>query len=234
MDRRDTLKSLLITSFAGGLVLNACDDKAPATKAEVITSGSGYGRTPEEAQRDQRLKSQEFFTQHELTTIAVLCDIILPTFEDRGSASDADVAEFVAFIVKDMPGHQTPLRGGLMWLDHLCNKEFNSDFESCSPDQQIAIVERIAYPENFQPGMEPGVSFFSRMRDLTLTGYYTTRMGIEDLGYKGNTPNVWDGVPDDVLKDHGLEYPAEWLPKFVDQSKRDVKAEWDEDGNLIT
>ncbi len=234
MDRRDTLKSLLITSFAGGLVLNSCDDKAIVESEKVIPKGAGYGRTPEEAKRDQLLKDQVFFSEHELTTISVLCDIILPAADNKSAASDADVAEFVGFIVKDMPRYQTPLRGGLMWLDNLSNKEFNKEFVSCTTDQQISIVDRIAYPDNFEPDMEPGVRFFSRMRDLTLTGYYTSRIGIEELGYKGNTPNVWDGVPDDVLKKHGMEYPADWLPKFVDQSKRDIKAEWDEDGNLIT
>ncbi|MEE9373520.1 MAG: hypothetical protein V3V00_10755 [Saprospiraceae bacterium] len=72
------------------------------------------------------------------------------------------------------------------------------------------------------------------MRNLTLTGYYTTKMGIDDLGYVCNRPNVWDGVPQDVLDKHGLSYPTEWLPKFVDQSKRNVQAKWDEDGNLLT
>jgi hypothetical protein len=59
-------------------------------------------------------------------------------------------------------------------------------------------------------------------------------MGIEDLGYIGNSPNIWDGVPEEVLKEHGLSYDQEWLSKCVDQSKRDVLAEWDEEGNLIS
>ena len=59
-------------------------------------------------------------------------------------------------------------------------------------------------------------------------------MGWDDLGYVGNRPNIWDGVPEDVLKEHGMEYEAEWLAKCIDQSKRDITAEWDEDGNLLT
>jgi hypothetical protein len=72
------------------------------------------------------------------------------------------------------------------------------------------------------------------MRNLTLTGYYTSKIGIEDLGYKGNTPNVWDGVPEDVLAQHDVSYDAEWIEKCVDQSKRGIIAEWDEEGNLIS
>ena len=72
------------------------------------------------------------------------------------------------------------------------------------------------------------------MRNLTLTGYYTTKMGIDDLGYKGNIPNIWDGVPADVLKEHDVDYDEEWLAKCVDQDKREVIAEWDDKGNLLT
>ena len=72
------------------------------------------------------------------------------------------------------------------------------------------------------------------MRNLTLTGYYTTRMGLDDLGYKGNTPNVWDGVPEDILKAHGMSYDEAGLAKCVDQSTRGVVAKWDDDGNLIS
>ena len=72
------------------------------------------------------------------------------------------------------------------------------------------------------------------MRNLTLTGYYTSKMGIEDLGYKGNMPNVWDGVPEDVLAAHGLNYDPSWLAKCVDQSKRADIATWDDEGNLIS
>jgi len=78
------------------------------------------------------------------------------------------------------------------------------------------------------------IQFFSLMRNLTLTGYYTSKIGIEELGYKGNMPNVWDGVPEDVLEQHGLAYDEEWLAKCVDQSKRGIIAEWDNEGNLLT
>ncbi len=81
--------------------------------------------------------------------------------------------------------------------------------------------------------MFEGVTFFNRMRNLVLTGYYTTRMGIDDLGYKGNTPNSWDGVSADVLAKHGLAYDPVWLAKCIDQEKRAVVAVWDEEGRLV-
>ena len=71
------------------------------------------------------------------------------------------------------------------------------------------------------------------MRNLVVTGYFTSAVGIKELGYQGNQPNVWDGVPEDVLKEHGFSY-ADWEDKFADQAKRNDTAIWDEDGNLIS
>ena len=61
-----------------------------------------------------------------------------------------------------------------------------------------------------------------------------TALGFRDLGYRGNTPNIWDGVPAEVLQKHNLSYEAEWLSKCIDQSRRDIQAEWDDDMNLIS
>ncbi len=148
--------------------------------------------------------SETFFTQHEMATIAVLCDIILPADATSGSASQAGVPAFIEFMAKDTPYQQTPLRGGLMWLDNQAMKRFSKKFVACSPAERIQIVDDIAYPEQAKPAMKQGVSFFNLMRDLTMTGFYTTEMGFQDLGYIGNQPNVWQGVPEEVLKQYGL------------------------------
>jgi NDP-sugar pyrophosphorylase family protein len=140
-----------------------------------------------------------------MTTITVLGDIIIPKDERSGSASDAKVPEFIEFIVKDMPEHQVPMRGGLRWLDMQCLNRYNKAFADCSKDQQMEIVKEIAYPDKAKPEMKQGAAFFSRMRDLTATGFFTSKMGIEDLGYAGNKPNKWEGVPLDIVKQYGLE-----------------------------
>lgn len=233
MNRRDTIKSLLLGSVAAGLTLKGC---APASSDAEIEKADLplYGRTESEKTRDQMVLSERFLNEHELSTIAVLCDIILPVNDKFGSATDAGVDEFIDFIVKDLPSHQTPVRGGLMWLDNFSNKSYDKEFISCTPAEQLAICDLIAYPKKTKPNLKQGEKFFTRMRNLTLTGYYTSKMGIEDLGYKGNTPNVWDGVPEEVLTAHGLAYDKEWLAKCVDQSKRGEIAKWDDNGNLIS
>src|SRR5262249_785755 len=146
------------------------------------------------------LAQGKFFTDHEMATITVLGDIIIPKDEVSGSASDAKVPEFIDFIVRDMPEHQVPLRGGLHWLDMQCFKRFEKSFVDCSVDQQLNIVDDIAYPVveftdangkkvkkgSVKPGMEPGVAFFSLLRNLVVTGFYTSQIGVADVGYKGN------------------------------------------------
>tara|TARA_R110002073_G_scaffold4213_3_gene28032 strand:+ start:8946 stop:9647 length:702 start_codon:yes stop_codon:yes gene_type:complete len=233
MNRRDTIKSLLLGSVATGLALNSC---APST-TEAKTAAKDlpfYGRTPEEVENDRRVLAAEFLNEHELSTIAVLCDLILPASDTHGSATDAGVPEFIDFIVKDLPNHQTPLRGGLMWLDNYCNKTYGTEFKSCSVDEQHAVCDQIAYPNKTATDMKQGEKFFTRMRNLTLTGYYTSKMGIEELGYKGNTPNVWDGVPAAILKEHGMAYDPAWIAKCVNQETRSDIAQWDAEGNLIS
>ena len=78
------------------------------------------------------------------------------------------------------------------------------------------------------------VQWFNLVRNLTMTGYFTSEVGIKELGYKGNMPNIWDGVPQDVLHQYGLEYDKDWLEKCIDQSTRMTIAEWDDEGNLLT
>ncbi len=209
MDRRKYIKSLVVGSTAAGLLLKSCDTPPKAELKPETTSK--IDRTPEEAAREKMLMSETFFTDHEMKTITILGDIIIPRDEKSGSASDAKVPEFIEFIVKDMPAHQLPMRGGLRWLDVHCMKRFNADFASCSSEQQTEVVDDIAFPEKARPEMYPGVAFFSLIRDLTATGFFTSEMGIKDLGYEGNRPNQWDGVPQDVLDQYGLKYDARTL-----------------------
>lgn len=238
MKRRDTLKTIIAGTIGGvalGTSAAGCEPAANPTTEETQATGL-YGRTPEELARDKKIMAEEYLNAHELATITVLCDIILPASATAGSASDAKVPEFIDFIVKDIPSHKLPIRGGLMWLDGETIRRFDKAFTEASSTEQMAIVEDIAYPDknNQRPELAPGIAFFNYMRNLTLTGYYTTQMGIEDLGYTGNFANTWDGVPEEVLAKHDVDYDPEWLAKCVDQSKRLDIAEWDDDGNLLT
>lgn len=147
----------------------------------------------------------QFFSAHELATIAVLADIIIPADDVSGSATDAGVPDFIEFMVKDIPSYQTPMRGGLKWLDVQCQRRYGNVFAECESAQQLQLVDEIAYPAKAKPEMAQGVAFFDLMRNLTSSGFFTSEIGVKDIGYVGNKPGVWDGVPDDVLEAHGFK-----------------------------
>jgi gluconate 2-dehydrogenase gamma chain len=212
MDRRKYLKTLAVGTIGTGVLLQACE---PEKKQEASIAAPNYDRTPEELAYHNQVMSEKFFDDHEMKTITVLVDIIIPKDDVSGSASEAGVPDFIEFIAKDMKHHQTPLRGGLKWLDLQSMKRFEKSFVDCAPAQQIELIDDIAYPEKAKPEMAAGVAFFNRMRDLTATGFFTSKMGIADLGYMGNTPNQWDGVPQDVLDQYGLKYDERTLNESV-------------------
>lgn len=212
MNRRQTLKAIGITAVSATALLNACKDgtkevtNANSNAKPASDTGLIDGREPFEIERNEKLAAAEkFFTPHEMATIAILSDIIIPKDAVSGSATEAGVPDFIEFIVKDIPAHQTPIRGGIRWLDFQCMTRYESAFKDATEKQQLEMVNEIAYPELAKPEMKQGVSFFNLMRDLTATGFYTTEMGFKDLGYVGNLPNAWTGVPPDVLKQYGME-----------------------------
>ncbi|MFI5156277.1 MAG: gluconate 2-dehydrogenase subunit 3 family protein [Chitinophagales bacterium] len=220
MDRRKSIKTLLIGSASAGMVVEACklSDKKPEEPSQKKEGGptETINRMPEEKAHFEEVMSEKFFTQEEILTLTLLGDIIIPRDEVSGSASDAKVPEFLEFIVKDMANFQTPLRGGIRWLDLECLHAYGKSFKDCTHEQQMEMVDNIAWPKRkLKPGMEQGVAFFSLVRNLVATGFYTTEMGIKDVGYIGNQPNQWNGVPEDVLKQYHLAYSEKELKECV-------------------
>ncbi len=215
MNRRESLRILGIGAISAGVIAEGC--KSPEKKdANTKDPEFTYDRAKEELEREKQLLAQDkFFTKEEMATITILVDIIIPKDEVSGSATDAKVPDFIEFIVKDMPSHQVPMRGGLRWLDMQCLSRYGKAFRECDGKQQIEMVDLIAYPNKAKPEMSQGVAFFNRMRNLTASGFYTSEIGVGDIGYAGNTPNQWNGVPDDVLKQYGLSYSEKELKECV-------------------
>ncbi len=220
---------MIAGTVTSGFMFSGCltDGESETTGLQPVAPTPGYGRTPEEASRDREIMSGHFFNQHEMATITVLADLIIPKDEHSGSASEAGVPDFIEFIVKDIPSYQLPLRGGLMWIDQESRKRFNLDFKDLEAARQKEILDDIAYPDEVKPEFTHGARFFSNLRNLVATGFFTSKMGIEDLGYVGNTPNVWDGVPEDVLKAHGLAYDEKILKQSIKPEERNQIMDWE-------
>lgn len=228
MDRRESLKTLLIGGAGTSLLLSCkLDEGADVSQLTDIKEREfDYGRTPAEEARDEALLQQEFYTEEEMKTIMVLSDIIIPGHGEYKPASEVGVPEFIEFITKDIPSHQIPMRGGLRWLKNESYKRYEKDFVDLTKEEQIAIIEDIAYPDEVQPEFTQGAEFFNRMRNLATTGYFTCKEGIEYLGYMGNKPNVWDGVPEDVLKKHGMKYDDKILAQSIKPEERNDIEDW--------
>lgn len=207
MKRRDALKTIPLTGLSLSVAATESTAATPAAEPpKPVAEDFRNGKSPEEQRRDAALQAQKLLTPHELATITLLCDIILPADSRSPSASQVGVPAFIEFMLKDQPDLQTPVRGGLKWLDHECDKRFGKKFAACTPAQRIQVVDDIAYPAKARPEMSQGVAFFSRMRSLTATGFFTSKAGIADIGYMGNTPHQWAGPPPEVLAQYGLSY----------------------------
>ena len=234
MNRRDSIKTIAMASFGASLFLESCYD---VSKENIVRSLSRYqyGRTPDEKLYDDKLFAQKFFSNNELITFDRLCNLIIPPNE-FGSIRDAEVVQLIEFMAKDIPSYKEPLKNGLIWIDEESSKRFDKLFTEIDETSQKNILDEIAYydPNKSINDYPEPVQWFNLVRNLTMTGYFTSEVGIKELGYKGNTPNVWDGIPQDILDQYGLSYDEDWIKKCVDQSKRNDIAEWDSNGNLIT
>ena len=215
MKRRESLKLIAAGALASGTLATGCET-ADKKKQEEKQPEFSLDRNPDELKREKELLAKEkFFTAHEIATITILADIIIPRDSVSGSASEAKVPEFIEFIVKDMPNHQVPMRGGLRWLDMQSLKRFGKTFRETTEQQQLSLIDEIAYPEKTKPEMKQGAKFFSLMRNLTATGFYTSAMGFKDLGYAGNTANQWNGVPPEILKQYNVAYTEKEIKECV-------------------
>ena len=209
LTRRDALKLLAVAPAA-------------ATQSWSDAAASIAGHLVQAAQASGAAYAPKFFTPHEWQTVRTLVDIIIPKDERSGSATDAGVPEFMDFMMLDQPARQVAMRGGLAWLDRQCEARYDKRFVDCQSAEWSAVLDDIAWSTDGAPGrpLDPtpgssrspvalrhGIAFFNSFRDLTATGFWTTRMGIDDLQYTGNrvVPR-WTGCPDEALKKLGVSY----------------------------
>jgi hypothetical protein len=199
LNRRRVLQMLAATPAVAALAFSEAEAEQAATQAQAARRTAAAAGTA---------YKPKFFTAREYATVVALADLIIPKDERSGSASDAGAPEFVDHIVNAQPERRVAARGGLAWLDTESRKRFDKTFLQADDAQRRLILDDIAYPEKADKRFSHGVRFFSGMRDLVAAGFWSSKVGVKDLGYQGNVPAVWDGAPQAVLDKLGVKYEA--------------------------
>lgn len=194
MKRRDAVRLLAVAPAAAAFGWTPDSIREAAARARQALGG------------DARYEPQHF-TAHEWDTVRLLVDLIIPQDDRSGSGSDAGVPAFMDFMLGDDPNLETPMRGGLAWLDREADDRWGKTFVAASDAERTAILDDIAWPARAKPQHAGGVAFFNSFRDLTASGFFSSRLGVEDLHYIGNTFVAdWKGCPPDALAKLGVTY----------------------------
>ena len=177
--RRSILKSLTMgaaaTSVLRVIPLQAAEQAHRMIVAEKKAAAGTY--------------SPKYFDAHGYKTLQALCETIFPADSDSGGAVEAGAPEFIDLLTSENKEYQTVLGGGIMWLDGACIDRYGKVYLDCAPEQQKQILDRIAYRKNAiaDPSLSQGVEFFSFLRNMAADGFFTSEIGIQYLGYVGNT-----------------------------------------------
>lgn len=195
LNRRAMLKVLAAAPAAAGFAWTEAEAQQAHHQAQAARRAAAKAST----------YKPQFFTAHEYATVLVLVDLIIPKDERSGSGTDAGVPEFMDFMMVDQPARQTAMRGGLAWIDRECLRRYDKTFLACSETERTSVLDDISWPQNARPEMSHGVAFFNSFRDLTASGFWTTKMGMADLQYMGNVfVPEWKGCPDAAMKKLGV------------------------------
>jgi gluconate 2-dehydrogenase gamma chain len=146
-----------------------------------------------------------FFTPAEWDIVRMLPETIIPADVRFGGALAAGVPEFMDFTMNDRPSNQQWMRDGLRWIDEESVRRFNVGFVFTNDAERARLLDAIAFPARASADVQQGVEFFNRFRDLTATGYFSSRVGVEYLGYIGNAFNPqWRGCPPEAQRHLGV------------------------------
>ena len=180
ISRRDLLKSLGATAAAGS-VLRVVPLQAAAKARRML-----------EAQREASPSggySPQFFPARQYETLRALCQAIIPADEESGGAIEAGAPEFIDLLTSENRELQLQLGGGIMWLDSTCLERYGKAYLECTAEQQKEILDLVAFRKNADkfPRLLPGIEFLAILRKYTADGFFTSKIGIQYLGYTGNT-----------------------------------------------
>lgn len=194
-------------------------DRREALAGIGFSTMAAYGIGTPTWHRFQRLLAggelRAFFTAAELALLGRLADMIIPSDERSGSATDSGALAYMDFVVGESSQKtQQAWRDGLKWFDTESQRRYSKAFVQCTDSERGEVLDAVAWPARTDKALKPQGEFFSRLRDLTGSAFFSSKMGVEDLRYMGNVPNpVWTGAPKAALDELGVSY-AEWDKKY--------------------
>jgi hypothetical protein len=174
IDRREVLRIMALAAAAS---------KFPGFSRWVFAHDHAKAASQRAGQSTPPYQPQ-FFNPHEYATVERLAELIIPSDSSPG-AREAGVAEFIDFMTASDPKIQFRFRYGLAWLDAHARRLHDRLFRKLPEPQQTEILEHLAYTEKSREGENEGRQFFRLMREYTIMGFYTTRIGLQELGYPG-------------------------------------------------
>lgn len=201
--RRELLRRVGTLPLAAGIALSAGRLQAAQEHVHKQAAKAARGKPYQ----------PKYFTAGEWALVRVLADVVIPRDARSGSAGDALVPEFIDFILDDPLADarererlQTRMRGGLAWLERECVRRSGKGFVLAPEADRRALLDEIAWPAKARPEMEAGAAFFTLFRDLVASGFWSSKIGVDDLRFMGNTfVAEWNGCPPEVLAKAGLE-----------------------------
>lgn len=180
MNRRDVLRTLAAGVVTGSVLRMIPEAAAQHVHQEVAA---------EKAASEAGIYAPKLFKEHQYKTVQALAQLIIPPDDRSGGAIEAGAPEFIDLLCSENEAYALKIEGGLRWLDATCDDRYGQPFLGATPAQQNEILELIAFRKNAEtdPSLFPGVEFFAFTRSLTVDAFFTSKIGIEDLGYIGNT-----------------------------------------------
>ncbi len=180
ISRRDVLKNLAAGAAAGS-VLQLIPAEAAALAHQMVQQAKAASATGK--------YTPKFFSANHYATLTTLCDTIIPKDEKSGGAVEGGAPEFIDLLCSENEEFQLQIGGGLNWLDNACRDRYEHTFLESTPAQKKEILDLIAYRKNAKsdPSLTQGIAFFARLRQMTCDAFYTSKIGIADLQYIGNT-----------------------------------------------
>lgn len=195
VSRRDLLAAAASAAAITALPITPAEAENAALYVEAALQGQAAGTA----------YRPKFFTPEEWRELRIMVDLIIPKDAKSGSATEAGVPEYMDFFCTEYASGYGWTREALRWFDGVAYNTFHKSFAKCTDAERRQLLDQVAWPAKAKPEVREGVNYFNRLRDFTASGFFSSKMGVTDIGYIGNVAQPeWKGCPPAALKHLGV------------------------------